>query len=148
MPPRRRVRCQPFLTPERRLELLERILNRREARIAAGLPSDVVDPEEESEEEEVEVEEEEGDEPGEEDVGDAGDEDLRAEQQAILDSLRSESDADARRRRRQEMEAQEQAECLAYIDEMEQEEDEAEPSSPPVQPAPGSVVVDITDDEE
>ena len=45
-------------------------------------------------------------------------------------------------------EAAEHAECLAYIDEMEQEEDEPEPSSPPVQPAPGSVVVDITDDEE
>ena len=51
-----------------------------------------------------------GDELEEEDVGDAGDGDMQAEQQAILDSLRSESAAEARRRRRQEMEAQEAAE--------------------------------------
>jgi hypothetical protein len=115
MAPRRRVRSEPFLTPERRLELLERILARREVRIAVGLPPDVVDPEEEVEEEEEEVveeeeddevEEEEGDEPGEEDVGVAGDGDLWAKQQAIPDSLRSESDAEARRRHRHEMEAQ------------------------------------------
>ena len=58
MPPRRRVRSEPFLTPERRLELLEQIRARREARIAAGLPPDAVDPEEELEEEEEEEKEE------------------------------------------------------------------------------------------
>ena len=36
---------------------------------------------------------------------------------------------------------------LAYMDEVEQEEDEPEPSYPSVQPAPGTVVVDISDDE-
>ena len=143
MPPRRRVRSEPFLTPERRLELLEQIRARREARIAAGLPPDAVDPEEELEEEEEE--------PEEEDVWDVGDGDLQAEQHAIIDSLWSESAAEASLRRRQEMEAQEaaeEAEMLAYMDEVEQEEDEPEPSYPPVQPAPGTVVVDISDDEE
>ena len=111
MPPRRRVRSEPFLTPERRLELLEQIRARREARIAAGLPPDAVDPEEE-------------DEPEEENVGDAGDADLQAEQQAILDSLQSESAAEARRRRRQEAEAEHAAEVdemLAYMDKEEEE---------------------------
>ena len=42
----------------------------------------------------------------EEDVGDAGDADLHTELQAILDSLRSESDAEGRRCRRKEMEAE------------------------------------------
>ena len=79
--------------PERRLELLEQIRARREARIAAGLPPDAVDPEEELEEEEEENE------PKEDDVGDAGDGDLQAGQQAILDSLRPESGAEARRSR-------------------------------------------------
>ena len=49
MPPRRRVRSYPFLTPERRLQLHEQIWARREALIAAGLPPDAVDPEEELE---------------------------------------------------------------------------------------------------
>ena len=71
MPPRRRVRSEPFLTPERRLELLEQIRARRAARIAAGLPPDEVDPEEEEEVEEK-------DEPEEEDVRDAGDVDLQS----------------------------------------------------------------------
>ena len=122
MPPRRRVRSEPFLTPERRLELLEQIRARREARIAAGLPPDAVDPEEELEEEE-------------EDVGNAGDVDLQAKQKVILDSLRSGSTAEARRRRRQEMKAQQAAEetvMLAYMDEVEQKKDEPEPSYPPV----------------
>ena len=80
-----------------------------------------------------------------------GDADLQAKQQAILDSLRSELAAEARRRHRQEMEAQravEEAEMLAYMDEVEQEEDEPEPSYPPVQPAPDTVVLYISDDEE
>ena len=83
MLPRRRVRSEPFLTPECRLELLEQIRARREARVAAGLPPDAVDPEKEKEDE---------------DVGDTGDGDLQAEQQAIHDSLRPESAAEARRR--------------------------------------------------
>ena len=62
MPPRRRVRSKPFLTPECRLELLEQIRARRQARIAAGLPPDAVDPDEELEVEEEEEEEEEDDE--------------------------------------------------------------------------------------
>ena len=37
---------------------------------------------------------------------------------------------------------------FAYMDEAEQEEDELEPSYSPVQPAPGIVVVDISDDED
>ena len=45
-------------------------------------------------------------------------------------------------------EAADEAEMFAYMDEVEQEEDESEPSYPPVQPAPGTVVVDISDDEE
>ena len=45
-------------------------------------------------------------------------------------------------------EAAEEAEMLAYMDEVEQEEDEPEPSYPPVQPAPGTVVVDIFNNEE
>ena len=53
-----------------------------------GLLPDAVDPEEEEDESE------------EEDVGDAGDGDLQAEQQAILDSLRPELAAEARQRRR------------------------------------------------
>ena len=60
----------------------------------------------------------------EEDVGDAGDGDLQAEQQAILDSLRSESAVEARRRRGQEMKAQEaavEAEMFAYMNEVERE---------------------------
>ena len=116
------MRSEPFLTPERQLELLEQICAVREARIVAGLPLDEVDPEEE-------------DEPEEEDVGDAGDGDLQAEQQAILDSLRSESAAEARCQHRQETEAQEaaeEAEMFTYMDEVEQEEDEPEPSYPPV----------------
>ena len=36
----------------------------------------------------------------------------------------------------------------SHMDEVEPEEDESEPSYPPVQPAPGTVVVDISDDEE
>ena len=52
-----------------------------------------MDPEEELEEEEEENE------PKEDDVGDAGDGDLQAGQQAILDSLRPESGAEARRSR-------------------------------------------------
>ena len=78
-------------------------------------------------------------------MGDAGDADLQAEQQAILDSLWSESAAEARRCRRQEMEAQqaaEEAEMLAYMDEVEQEEDEPEPSYAAVHPAPGTDVGD------
>lgn len=134
MPPRQRVRSEPFLTSERRLELLEHIQARREARIATGLPYDAVDPKEEEEE----------------DVGDDGDADLQAEQQAILGFLRSESAAEARRCCRQEMEAQyaaEKAEMLAYMDEVEREEDEPEPSYPPVQPAPCTVDMDISDNE-
>ena len=61
--------------PERRLELLEQIRTRREARIAAGLPPDVVDTEEELEEEQEEEEKEE-DETEEEDDGDTSDGDL------------------------------------------------------------------------
>ena len=53
-----------------------------------------------------ELEEEEEDESEEENVRDADDEDLQAEQHAILDCLQSED----RQRRRQEMEAQESAE--------------------------------------
>ena len=71
----------------------------------------------------------------------------QAKQQTILDSLRSKSAAEARRRRRQEMEAQEaakEAKMLAYMDEVKQEEDEPEPSYPPVQLAPGTVFVDIS----
>nr|XP_020166317.1 U3 small nucleolar RNA-associated protein 25 homolog [Aegilops tauschii subsp. strangulata] len=127
MPPRCRVRSEPFLTPERRLELLEKIRARREAWIAAGLPPDEVDLKEELEEEEEdedeEEEQEEGDEPGEEGVGDADDGDLQAEQQAILDSLQLVSAAEARRRCRHEMEAQEaadEAEMFTYMDEVEQ----------------------------
>ena len=70
---------------------------------------------------------------------------------SLLNSLRSESAGEARRRCRQEMEAQEaveEAEMFAYMDEVEQEEDEPEPSYPPVQPAPGTVVVDISEDKE
>ena len=55
-----------------------------------------------------------------------------AEQQTILDSLRLESATEARCCRRQEMEAQqatEEEEMLAYMDEVEQEEEEKpEPS--------------------
>ena len=35
---------------------------------------------------------------------------------------------------------------IAYMDEIEREEDEPEPSYPPVQLTPGTVVVDISDD--
>ena len=77
MPPLRRVRSEPFLTPERRLELLEQIRARREARIATGLPLDAVDPEEELEEKEDREEEDESEE---EDVEDVGEADLHAEQ--------------------------------------------------------------------
>ncbi|VAH61750.1 unnamed protein product [Triticum turgidum subsp. durum] len=73
MPPRHRMRSYPFLTPERRLQLLEQIRARREARIAAGLPLDVVDPEEELEEEE--------------DVGDARDADMQAKQQILKNDV-------------------------------------------------------------
>ena len=38
------------------------------------------------------------------------------------------------------MEAAEEAEMLAYMDEVEQEEDEPEPSYPPVQSALGTVM--------
>ena len=82
---------------------------------------------------------------------DAGDGDLQAEKYAVLDSLRSESAAEARRHRQQEMEAQqaaEEADMFTYMDEGEREEDEPEPSSPPVQLAPGIVVVYISDDED
>lgn len=44
MPP---VRSEPFLTPERRLKLLEQIRARHETRIAVGLAPNAVDPEEE-----------------------------------------------------------------------------------------------------
>ena len=57
-------------------------------------------------------------------MGDAGGEDLQAKQQAILDSLRSESAVEARRRRGQEMKAQEaavEAEMFAYMNEVERE---------------------------
>lgn len=46
------------------------------------------------------------------------------------------------------MEAAEETEILTYMDEVEQKEDEPEPSYLPVQPAPGTIVVDISDDEE
>ena len=49
---------------------------------------------------------------------------------------------------RQEMQAAEEAEMVAYMDEVEQEEDEPEPSYPSIQPAPDIVVVDISDDED
>ncbi|EMS48582.1 ATP-dependent zinc metalloprotease FTSH 9, chloroplastic/mitochondrial [Triticum urartu] len=75
MPPRHRMRSYPFLTPEHRLQLLEQIRARREARIAAGLPLDVVDPEEELEEEE------------EEDVGNARDADMQAKQQILKNDV-------------------------------------------------------------
>ncbi|EMS66480.1 Omega-hydroxypalmitate O-feruloyl transferase [Triticum urartu] len=81
MPRRRRVRSEPFLTPERLLELLEQIWARRKARIAAGLPPDALDPEEELEEEAEDDEEE--DEPKEEDVGDADYGDLQAKYNAL-----------------------------------------------------------------
>ena len=100
-----------------------------------GVPPDGLDLEEFEEEEE-------------EDVGDAGDVDLQVAQQARLAFLHSELTVEASRRRSQEMEAAEEAEMLAYMDEVEQEEDEPEPSYPPVQPAPGTVVVDISVDEE
>ena len=87
----------PFLSPEHRLELLERIRARHKARITAGPPPDAMDPEEAEEVEEKKKESK--------DVGESGEADLQAEQQIIYDSLRSESDAEARRRRRQEMEA-------------------------------------------
>ena len=45
-------------------------------------------------------------------------------------------------------EAVEEAEMIAYMDEIEREEDEPEPSYPRVQPAPDILVVDIFDDEE
>ena len=79
-----------YLTPERRLQLLEQI-SKREARIAAVLPPDVIDPEEEEEEEleeekeeheengeEVEHEEDVEEEDHEEYMGDAGAADLQA----------------------------------------------------------------------
>ena len=46
------------------------------------------------------------------------------------------------------MEAAGEAEMVAYMDEVEQEEDEPEPSYSPVQPAPGTVVLDISDAED
>ena len=58
---------------------------------------------------------------------------------------------EARHRRRQEMEAQEvaeEAEMFAYMDEVEREEDEREPSYAPVHLAPGANVVDISDDQD
>ena len=75
----------------------------------------------------------------------------RKSSRPFLNSLHSDSDAEPRRRRQQEMGAQhnaEEDEMFAYMDEVEQEEDESEPSYPPVQPAPGTVVVDISDNEE
>ena len=47
------------------------------------------------------------------------------------------------------MEAQqvaEEAEMLGYMNEVEQEEEEPEPSYPLVQLAPGSIIMDIFDD--
>ena len=84
-------------------------------------------------------------------MGDVGDGYLQAEQQAILDSIMSESATEARRHRRQEMQAQEaaeEAEMLAYMDQVEREEDEPEPSYPRIQPAPSTVILGISDDEE
>ena len=49
------------------------------------------------------------------------------------------------------MEAQQaagEAEMLAYMDKVEREEDELEPSYLPVQPAPNTFLVDIFDEEE
>ncbi|XP_073353954.1 MYB-like transcription factor EOBII [Aegilops tauschii subsp. strangulata] len=69
MPPCRRLRSEPFLTPESRLELLEQIRARRDAQIATGLPPDPLHPEEEKVEEDEEDFEEEGDKPKEEDAG-------------------------------------------------------------------------------
>lgn len=107
----------PYLKLGRRLQLLKQIRARCEARIVVRLPPDVVV-------EEKEVEEE-------EDVGDAGDADLQAEQQLIFDSLLSESEAEAKCHRRQEAEAKQATEVdemLAYID----EEEEPEPSYTPI----------------
>ena len=73
-----------------------------------------------------------------EDMGVARDVDLQAEQLAILDSLRSESNAETRHRRWQEMEAQhtaEEEEMFAYMDEVEQEEEEEEPEPSPMRPS-------------
>lgn len=41
-----------------------------------------------------------------------------------------------------------EAKMFAYMDEVEQEEDESKPPYPPVQLAPDTVVVDIFDDKE
>ncbi|KAE8775900.1 Disease resistance protein RPM1 [Hordeum vulgare] len=94
-----------FLTVERRLQLLEKIRARHEARISVGLPPDEVDSEEEDKE-------------AAEDVRDAWHVDMHA----ILDSIRSELDAEARHRHRQEMEAKQtmkKAEMFSYLDEIE-----------------------------
>ncbi|KAE8795374.1 hypothetical protein D1007_29749 [Hordeum vulgare] len=86
---------------ERRLQLLDQVLARHEDWIAAGLPPDVLDPEEEHEdgEKKEEAEEEEG-------VRDAGAADLQAEQHVILDSFWSESTTKAKRRGLQEAEVE------------------------------------------
>ena len=70
----------------------------------------------------------------------------RGEKQAILDSLRLESEVEAKRHRRQEAEAEHGAEVeemIAYMD----EEEELEPSFEPIYPLLGNDVVDIPDDE-
>ena len=92
---------------------------------------------------EDEEDEEAEDQPKEEDVGDA------ATRICTRSSrLRSESAAEARRRLRQEMEVAEEAEMLAYMDEFEQQEDELEPSYMPIQPAPGTIVMDISNNKD
>lgn len=47
--PRHQITTYAILTPEWRLDLLEKIRARREARIAVGLPPDSLEPEEEEE---------------------------------------------------------------------------------------------------
>nr|XP_020154587.1 uncharacterized protein LOC109739934 [Aegilops tauschii subsp. strangulata] len=138
MPPCRRVRSNPYLMSERRLQLLEQIWARHEARIATGLPPNAVDPVEEEEEEDAEQGKE-----LEEDMGNVGDADLQAEQQVVLDSLWSESKAEASCRRLQE------AEHVADVDEMlgYMDEEELKPSYIPIYLAPGTNVVDISGDE-
>ena len=75
----------------------------------------------------------------------------RKSSRPFLNSLHSDSDAEPRRRRQQEMGAQhnaEEDEMFAYMDEVEQEEEEEGPSYALVHPTPGTDVADISDDED
>ena len=161
---RQRITTYAMLPPECRFKLLEEIRARREARIAAGLPPDSPEQQEEEEEQEQEdaeqqaldaamedtAPEEEGeadpappaagfgmaDAPGEFEVAQAEE---AAEQQAILDSIRSEAKVEANLREAQAAEVESDGELKQREAAIHQE---AGPSS-----TTGTEVIYISDEE-